>query len=130
MTIDAIQSQRSGKEPHRAHELIHRNSLEYLDVLEYVLRHLRLLRGRGLAECQCDTEEARGYSAENSKHRPVTCCLHPHPPARRSLPFGAATASKLVYEYRRPRPVLQARTCRALSSQFPVAMVSRQPRDP
>src|SRR4029077_2223006 len=39
VAIRAVQAERRGKEPHRAHELVNGNALEDLDVLEDLLRH-------------------------------------------------------------------------------------------
>src|SRR6185436_5087834 len=60
MTVDAIQVGGGRKEPHRVHELPDGDSLEYLDVLENILRHqgLFLTAGRygneqaGRGECK------------------------------------------------------------------------------
>ena len=54
MAILAGHSQGCRKDPHRPHELVHGNSLEHLNILEDVFRHLRFLTRPGLAARQCD----------------------------------------------------------------------------
>src|SRR5258706_487745 len=46
VAVGTVQSKRRREKTHRAHELIHRNALEDLYVLEDVFRHRRALAGR------------------------------------------------------------------------------------
>src|SRR5690348_11383148 len=43
VAIGAVQAQRGGKKTHGPQKLVHRNAPQHLDVLERILRHLRLL---------------------------------------------------------------------------------------
>src|SRR6185436_8473915 len=49
MTLEAAHAQRGREQPHRAHELVDRNALEHLDVLERLVRRLRALSRAGQA---------------------------------------------------------------------------------
>ena len=67
VAIRAVQAERRGEEPHRAHELVDGNALEHLDVLEDLFRHRRPRRRR-LA--------ARPRGAEQPRHRRHAELLH------------------------------------------------------
>ncbi len=63
VAIGAVQAEGGGKEAHRAHEFVHGNSFEHLDILEDLLRHGRffgwgLADGRTLSACGCKAEQA------------------------------------------------------------------------
>ncbi len=69
MAVRAVHAQRSGEETHRAHEFVHGNSPEHLNVFEGFFRHLRLLIRAGLgglAACPSGPQKAQNHGSHGT----------------------------------------------------------------
>ena len=78
MTIRAVKSQRRAHDPHRPHEVVNGNPLQYLNVLEHLVRcsaWRRLLRRKRAAEQPYRSK--RGNRDEHFPEVPVSCHQSP-----------------------------------------------------
>jgi hypothetical protein len=76
MAILAGQAQGGGEDAHRAHELIHRNSLEHLHVFKNIFRHLRFLGSPRLAARESGEQQAHEHRHGDNNNRPPRFEIH------------------------------------------------------
>ena len=67
VAVGAVQPERGREEPHGSHELIHGDALQYLDVLEDLLRHRRPA-GLRLPGVQTGAREGQHQPSATAKH--------------------------------------------------------------